>query len=37
MSRLRFIDSLATENFLELIEASWDSIPLRRFGVVNVN
>ena len=37
MNRLRSIDSLATENFLELIAASWDSIPLRSFGLVNVN
>jgi len=37
MSRLRSIDSLATKNFLELIAASWDSIPLRSFALVNVN
>ncbi len=36
MNRLRSIDSLATEN-LELIAASWDNIPLRGFGLVNVN
>jgi hypothetical protein len=37
MNRLRGIDSLATENSLELIAASWDSIPLRSFGFVKVN
>lgn len=37
MSRLRSIDSLATENFLELIAASWDSIPLHSLRSVNVN
>lgn len=37
MNRLRSIDSLATENSLESIAASWDNIPLRGFGLVNVD
>ena len=34
MNRLRSIDSLATENSLESIAASWDNIPLRGLGLL---